>query len=245
MVEDEADRDLDGSTLGQMLRIVAHDLRNPLAVIISNLGYLGSMLENVSDDVRETIPDTLTSCEDLKHIIENVDLLGQQLSGQARSSDGTFSILTVTEEVLRKAEPLALSHGVSLVNDLGGSVERIEVEGEPQLYERAIANLLRNSIQHAPSGSEVRLQLEVTDATCDVSVFDTGTQLKSPWDASAFTANGQVSAKAGGAGRYGRGLGLYSAARAATALGASLSLPQPTAPFTCCLRLSLRRTRVR
>jgi len=240
MVEDDAGRDLDGTTLGQMLRIVAHDLRNPLAVIISNLGYLGSMLENVSDDVRETIPDTLTSCEDLKHIIENVDLLGQELSGQVRPSDGTFSIVAVTQEVFRKAEPLAESHGVSLVNDSSGVQERLEVHGDPQMYERAVANLLRNSIQHAPGGTEVRLRLAATDDGCDVTVMDTGTALEEPWDRQAFTASGQVSAKAGGGGRYGRGLGLYSASRAALALGARLSVPRAPEPFSSCLRLSLR-----
>jgi hypothetical protein len=56
----------DPVTLGLLLRLVTHDLRNPLAVIISNLGYLGTVLSAAGDDVQETLgrhPDVVGRSE--------------------------------------------------------------------------------------------------------------------------------------------------------------------------------------
>ncbi len=209
-------------TLGHLLRIVAHDLRNPLAVIISNLGYLDSCLRGASDDVRETITDTLTSCEDLKHIIENVDLLGQGLKVKEEPRATDFAPLDIIQAVLKAAYALAESHGVRLLAELTGVEATLRVAGDALHFERALANLLRNSIQHAPAGTEVALRAFEEEQRLRVQIDDAGSVLQPPWDRAAFTDDGQVRGKAEGQGRYGRGLGLYSAARAATVLGAEL-----------------------
>ncbi len=217
-------------TLGQMLRIVAHDLRNPLAVIISNLGYLDSCLQGASQDIKETVTDTLTSCEDLKHIIENVDLLGLGLKAQSEPHAPDFVPLDTARAVLKVAQGLALSHGVVLRVDLAGLESKRRVAGDPGNFERAMANLVRNSIQHAPGGSEVQVRAVEEGQTLRFEVDDAGTSLAPPWDSAAFTDRGQVEGKAEGQGRYGRGLGLFSAARAAATMNAELrSSPRPGA----------------
>lgn len=210
------------STLGQMLRIVAHDLRNPLAVIISNLGYLQSTLPGASDDVKETLADTLTSCQDLKHVVENVDLLGHLLKGMTGGGTG-FTILDATIEVTRACQPLAASHGVDLHANFDALDAGLRCAGERINFERAFANLVRNSIQHAPAGTAVLVDGLVEGARCLLRVTDQGTSFEAPWDQLAFTARGQIEGKSAGLGRYGRGLGLYCSQAAAAALRATVS----------------------
>jgi signal transduction histidine kinase len=234
--------DPDDATLGQMLRILAHDLRNPLAVIISNLGYLQTTLRATSGDIDETIADTLSSCEDLNHIIENVDLLGQQTKGMDDGSGGAFEVQGPTAHVMKRFGALADSHSVALVSDLERVSPLLRVCGDRGGYERAFANVLRNAIQYAPAGSAVHVGLDLEPEHCRVTVSDTGASFPARWRQAAFSAEGQVNGKAKGEGRYGRGLGLYIARCAADAIGADLRVSPPPAGFRHAVALTLSRT---
>lgn len=237
-----ADSLTDLHTLGQLIRLVTHDLRNPLAVIISNLGYLGNVVGQASDDVRETIADTLTSSEDLKHIIENLDLLGQTLVSGAPSSPRSMAIAAATTEVLNRTEPFARSHGVALAITLPPSADAARIEAPPELFERAVANLIRNAISHSPSGSEVRVGLEIDHESCSVLVRDKGTPFDATHPERMFDAKGQVSAKTELAGRYSRGLGLLIARIAADGCGAKLKAAASTDSFRNAFALRFKRS---
>lgn len=240
-----ADLDLDDATLGQMLRILAHDLRNPLAVIISNLGYLRSVLSTAEQEVLETLVDTATSCDDLKHVINNIELLGTTLKGASDvlSSNtpvqGSFEVFPSAQEVVVQCEPLASSHGVVFSQQLV-SGEGAWAAGSAALFERAVSNLVRNAIRHAPSGSEVLVELSSDAERCSVCVLDSGQPIDFPH---AFSPAGQIEAKASGMGRYGRGLGLMMAWVSAEALGASIELVNPRDGFTSAVRLTIERAR--
>lgn len=231
--------DLTPEKLGQLLRLAAHDLRNPLAVILSNLGYLKGSLAATPGDVTETLTDTLTSCGDLEHIIENLDLLGWRLEKE-RVALSTVDLLGVLAQVTRAAEPLAQSHEVTLVSNALSDAQLLVI-GERNLLFRCLSNLLRNSIQHSPAGAEVHVRLESESDCCRVRVLDSGTLLNADWRAATFTVDGQISAKGSGEGRYGRGLGSYVAHCAAEALGAELSIEPAAAPHQQAFVLVLKR----
>jgi signal transduction histidine kinase len=237
-----ADSLTDLGTLGQLLRLVTHDLRNPLAVIISNLGYLGNVVGQSSEDVRETIADTLTSSEDLKHIIENLDLLGQTLAGGSPSSPRPMAVVSATRDVVVRCEPFARSHGVKLSFLLPPGSDTVRVDAPPELFERALANLLRNSIAHSPSGAEVNVGVEVESAHCDIIVRDRGTSFDATNPARTFDAEGQVAAKTELAGRYSRGLGLLVARLAAEGCGAKIAAGSSPEPFRNALSLRFKRS---
>jgi two-component system heavy metal sensor histidine kinase CusS len=85
---------------------------------------------------------------------------------------------------------------------------------------RALANLVRNSIQHSAPGTVVEVHVETRDAEIAIVVRDAGSTLPDAVRTSAFTAAGQLASKSVPNGRYSRGLGLYCAALAAAACGA-------------------------
>jgi K+-sensing histidine kinase KdpD len=130
---------------------------------------------------------------------------------------------------------------VSLAITLPSSADAARIEAPPELFERALANLIRNSISHSPSGSEVRVGLELDSESCSVIVRDKGT----PFDANnpqrMFEPKGQVSAKTELAGRYSRGLGLLVARIAADGCGAKLMASAATDSFRNAFALRFRR----
>lgn len=216
---------LDSATFGELLGLLAHDLRNPLSALHSNLGFLTSVVgEEV--DAAEAVSDGLISCEGLAHIIDNIDLLGQTLRGTQFGEGTRVDIAMLVAEVVAAARPMAESHNVAVV--VRPTSEDASVEGPRDLLARSLANLLRNSIQHSPGGASVLVSLRRDRDGVVVLIEDSGVSLPEPLRAIAFTPQGQIGAKSAPAGRYSRGLGLLSAALAASAAKASVQVvPAP------------------
>jgi signal transduction histidine kinase len=204
---------IDAQLIGELLGLLAHDLRNPLSALHSNLGYLDTVLSSHDGEAREAVEDGVVSCDGLSHVIDNVDLLGQVLRGGLR--------------VQRSSSPVAAL--------IAGAVERCQLELDAKarqlhatvdvgrdLATRALTNLIRNSIQHAPPSTTVTVSASIEDQRICVQVRDQGTQLTDDNRESAFTAEGQVAAKARSNSRYSRGMGLYCARLAASLCGAEI-----------------------
>jgi signal transduction histidine kinase len=216
---------LDSVTFGELLGLLAHDLRNPLSALHSNLGFLTSIVRDDSDAV-EAVSDGLVSCEGLAHIIDNIDLLGQAMRGAHYGERARVDVGMLIAEVVAAALPMAESHNVSVV--VSPVSDDAATEGSRDLLGRALANLLRNSIQHSPGGASVRISIRRDDAGLAVLLEDTGVSLPEAIRATVFTPQGQIGAKSAPAGRYSRGLGLLSASLAAQAARATVHVvPAP------------------
>lgn len=216
--------DVGAELVGELLALIAHDLRNPLSALSSNLGFLASVSGTNDRDVAEAIQDSLISCDGLSHLIDNIDLFGQELRAQDAHAIGPLSIGPLIASTVTRCTQVAASHGLQL--KLEPSVAKIdqEVNSNADMLARCLSNLIRNSLQHAPAGSVVRVSAGVADRTVQITVRDSGVDLPGDLESNAFTAAGQLSAKAHHTGRYSRGLGLYAAKIAANAAQARISV---------------------
>jgi signal transduction histidine kinase len=219
---------LDLPTLGGLLGLLAHDLRNPLSALQSNLGFLASTDYVIDADGREAIDDGLVSCDGLAHIIANIDLIGQLLRGGVGGEGGTIDFRVLVEEIIASCGPVAKSHNVTVHFRSDASAACL-ARGDRDLVVRAITNLLRNSIQHSASGTAIRVSVRLEPTEVVVRIEDQGTVLGPEERSRAFTATGQVSSKLVPTGRYSRGLGLFAARIAAEATRASVrAVESPT-----------------
>jgi signal transduction histidine kinase len=217
------DDDLDPEIVGELLGLLAHDLRNPLSALHSNVGFLGSALENIDEEMQEALSDTLVSCDGLAHIIDNMEVLALALSGRSGLPRARFDLWPVLLEAVTRNQALARSHDVELVLDETAHAGTAHVECHRDMLARAIGNLVRNSIQHSSGGSPaVRVSMNASGNDYVVRVRDGGMPLSDQLRSEGFTARGQLVAKSARGGRYSRGLGLFSARVAALAAGASV-----------------------
>ncbi|HEX7668891.1 MAG TPA: HAMP domain-containing sensor histidine kinase [Polyangiaceae bacterium] len=221
---------LDSSVLGELLGLLAHDLRNPLSALHSNLGFLRSILGAADTDSREAVDDGLISCDGLAHIIDNIDLLGQALQHtEARHERSPVDMTTVIEDVAAAVRSMGQSHGVQIVTSpaLGAGTY---ADTNRELLFRGLGNLVRNSIQHSAPGASVEMSATATPERISIVVRDSGSSLGG-LGGTVFTALGQLASKSVPHGRYSRGLGLYSAGIAAAAAGATVRvLPDMAVP---------------
>jgi signal transduction histidine kinase len=208
--------------IGELIGLLAHDLRNPLSALHSNLGYLDAVLPADEAEAREAVDDGVVSCDGLSHVIDNVDLLGQILRGGLSVSRSPFSIAALLGGAVERCQPAARSHGLKLELDPKARQMHVPVDVGRDLAARALTNLIRNSIQHAPTSSTVQVSAAVEGNMVCVYVKDAGSALTDELTESAFTAEGQVAAKLRANSRYSRGMGLYCARVAAQLCGAEV-----------------------
>jgi K+-sensing histidine kinase KdpD len=121
--------------------------------------------------------------------------------------------------------------------------EKILSRGTRESLERAMANLLRNSVQHSPTNGAVKVSGRRDPGVFVMTIADSGTRLPTDASGQAFTAVGQVRAKSIPNGRYSRGLGLYCAGLAALAARASVRSAEPPAGTTNAFELAIELQR--
>jgi two-component system, OmpR family, heavy metal sensor histidine kinase CusS len=231
------ERELSLDVVGQLLALLAHDLRNPLSAIHSNLGFLMSMFpsagaqgrgnDNPSDELGEAVSDGLISCDGLTYIIDNIELFGQSLRDGPTPGRGDCELAALVSDVVVRCTPTADSYGVKLRFEVAGHDSQV-VRVNREILGRALSNLVRNAIQHSIHGQTVRVLVEArasgatTPKFARVCVMDSGTPIEETDRDGLFTADGQVRAKGIAHGRYSRGLGLFVARLAAELTGASV-----------------------
>jgi signal transduction histidine kinase len=211
---------LQDEVLAALLALLVHDLRNPLSALHSNIDFVGSCAPGMEDpELRGALDDALASCDALGGIIDNIEMLSQALS-RVQHAKRPEPLAAALRAVIQRYQAAAQSHGVTL-ELLPYARQDLLVTAHRGMLERAIGNLIKNAIQHAPSGSAVRVAVEDDAGKCRIEVRDAGRALDEAARAHAFSAEGQLASKT--TGRYSRGLGLLCARLAADASGAELT----------------------
>jgi signal transduction histidine kinase len=207
-------------TFAQLLSLLAHDLRNPLSALQSNLTYLDSLLVDASTDAREAFADAQVSCDGLNALIDSVELLAQVVA-EPRSYDvAPCDFAGAVAEALSRCAALGRSYEVLLAPP-PPSTPMLALAHREMLV-RAVVYVITNAIQHSPAGGTVRLALEPGTEQLRLIVIDQGDRLNPELEEVAFTPEGQIHSKATRGGRYSRGLGLLCARVCARATGAAL-----------------------
>jgi signal transduction histidine kinase len=189
----------------RLLQDISHELRSPLARL------------SFAAELARTSPDREAAA---MRVNKEIDQL----------TDLVQSLLHVTREegdlAARKLESVALDSLVhALIGDceieaaacdcrlLSAGTSHAELLADPVLLRRALENILRNAIAHAPTGSMVEIALKTADGNACISIRDYGpgvpaealTQIFKPF----FRVDSSRNADSGGV-----GLGLAIAQRA-------------------------------
>jgi signal transduction histidine kinase len=211
----------------EMMASVAHDLRTPLTALHGHLEALSSK-QSFQAEHREKILNTALAQS------EKVRRLSQQLFEMAT--------LQATDEVLHRerfrldelvndsVQKFGLNNGQEngppLVVLAGDAPGNLEIDGDLQLIERAISNLIDNAMRHAPNSAPVRVSVMKQANFASILIEDEGPGL--PQELVDRLAIGQslrdppIKRISGGIG----GLGLAIAQRIAILHGGSLKTIQ-------------------
>ncbi|MBI4700842.1 MAG: HAMP domain-containing protein [Deltaproteobacteria bacterium] len=149
---------------------VAHELKTPLAVLRAELDR-ALRRDRSAEDYQQSLKRLRAELDRIVEIVENLLVLSgaevEQLARREQPVAFDHTVMTVYEDLL------ALARQAGLCCELDELAE-VQVQGDPQLLERMVANLLHNAIKFTPAGGKVTVSLRAEDERFALSVVDNG-----------------------------------------------------------------------
>jgi len=191
------------NTKDEMLSLMVHDLRSPLAGIISHLGLI---LEDAPEGrLREDAQAALRGADTMRDSLEEALQIRLLEEGHLPIARAPVDLKALVRDAAATLEPTARRKRIQLSTTMDGEAVA-SVDGK--LVRRAIENLLGNALKYTPAGKDVSVAVRHRDGTVEIEVSDRGPGIPAELKAAMFEKYGSVEAKKGGP-RKGFGLGLY------------------------------------
>jgi two-component system, sensor histidine kinase and response regulator len=191
------------NTKDEMLSLMVHDLRSPLAGIISHLSLI---LDDAPDGrLREDARAALRSADTMRDSLEEALQIRLLEEGQLPIARAPVDLKALVHDAAATLEPTARRKRIQLSTAVDGEPVA-SVDGK--LVRRAIENLLGNALKYTPAGKDVSVAVRHRDGTVEIEVSDRGPGIPAELKTTMFEKYGSVEAKKGGP-RKGFGLGLY------------------------------------
>lgn len=149
--DDMLDRlDMAFSAQVRFIHEASHELRNPLAVIRTNLDVTLADQQASAEDLRKTGEVVSRSAERMTTLVD-------ELLDHARAETRTqqVEVVDIGAVVQSVAEEFEIPASVDGVQIEVASESELLVEGDPIALRRALANLLANAIRLAPEGTTI------------------------------------------------------------------------------------------
>jgi two-component system heavy metal sensor histidine kinase CusS len=137
--------------LSQFSSDLAHDMRTPLANVISSSQVTLSRTRT-TDEYEALIDSNIEECERLQRMIESMLFLARTDSAQQLIKVAEFDAQSELRRLASYFQGLAEEAGVQIAVE--GNA-RISADGT--LFRRAVSNLISNALDHAFAGSSVEL----------------------------------------------------------------------------------------
>lgn len=155
-----------------MIRIAAHDLRNPLGIVV---GYSDMLIEDshrLTADQLEFVERISASAARMEKIVRDILSLERFEQPSDLQQVLPFDLRELVGQVFKENAPHAAEKGVQAELTLPGAA--VYVQGDlPQLRE-AIENLINNAIKYTPAGGVIQVALSYANERARVEVRDTG-----------------------------------------------------------------------
>lgn len=149
------------------MRMVAHDLRTPLATMLMNAQTVDAYLDDLSSaEVREMMGRQIAQGERLTRMVGDLLDTERLRSGAVRPSRSRVRLDGLVRESLALSD--TGDHHVEL------DLEPVEAAVDTTLVERAIDNLVANAVTHTPPGTGIAVRLHRDPEGVVLAVDDGG-----------------------------------------------------------------------
>ncbi|MBM4373553.1 MAG: sensor histidine kinase [Deltaproteobacteria bacterium] len=210
--------------LAALMRLFAHDLRNPLSALVTNLGFARRLVDKgegePDPELDEVLADSEGACEVLRLLVTNLEALARH--GDLGGDELGAAPMQVLEEVAASCRSRARMAEVEL------AMEGAEAVGRVPVSRRALAlileNLATNALQHAPRGSRVTLGMRRAPERVELVVIDRGGAIPEALREGATGFPSEGSSARDAKLRRGRGASLFVAKVVADANGLGLAI---------------------
>jgi len=167
---DEMLKRLDDSftRLSQFSADLAHELRTPIGNIMGE-AQVALTRDRSAEEYREIIESTIAECERLSRIVDNLLFVARVDAEREPIEKKQFDARAAAEKIETFYQTIADDRHVTISCSGNG-----EIYADPDLFERAVANLLDNALRFTPENGSVQIALSERGTNFEVAVSDNG-----------------------------------------------------------------------
>jgi signal transduction histidine kinase len=186
----------------RFMRIAAHDLRNPLSLILMS-GELAKR-KGVSGEAAEYLDSIHESARQMRRIIDTF-LNGQRPGDEPRAAPGKADLNLIAAAVVAQNEPASARKRIRVGLELTHPLPPVRCDAG-HAYQ-AFTNYLGNAIKFLPPGGEIAVRTTADEMTVRSAVIDNGPGVPPAERGKLFTDYARLSVRPT-AGEESTGLGL-------------------------------------
>ena len=156
-----------------MTAMIYHDLRSPLANIVSSLDMLEDMIPQEDESAISMLTIALNSTGRIQRLINSLLDISRLEAGQQILDQNPIDPSALIDEAIRDVEPGASGRRQTVVKNLSFGMPLISVDVD--MIHRVFINLLENAIKFTPSEGRIEIGGKVENADwVRIWVRDTG-----------------------------------------------------------------------
>jgi signal transduction histidine kinase len=154
----------------EFIHEASHELRNPLAVIRTNIDVALDDPDATTEELRSVGEVVGRSAERMSTLVDDLLVYARHGTRQTRRED--VDLVDAVEDLVEEFGAAAEANGLTIVADVPKS--DLPVRGDGQAIHRAAANLVANAVRLAPEGSTVTVAAADEGRWVTLTVLDEG-----------------------------------------------------------------------
>jgi two-component system, OmpR family, heavy metal sensor histidine kinase CusS len=154
--------------LSQFSADLAHELRTPIANMMGE-AQVALTRERTAAEYRETIESAVGECERLSRIVDNLLFVARVDAAREPIARKRFDARKAVEKIAAFYQTISDDHHVTISCSGEG-----QIYADPDLFERAVGNLLDNALRFTPENGSIQIALSEHDGDFEVAVSDNG-----------------------------------------------------------------------
>ncbi|WP_242847955.1 HAMP domain-containing sensor histidine kinase [Inediibacterium massiliense] len=156
---------------------VSHDIRTPLSMI---MGYSSSLEDNekFSEEERKQFSIIRSQSEKIKQLINDLNLTVKLEYDMEPLHIEPFYISELIRKVVADYLNNLSDEKYTLQLSISNETQNYMIDGDMRLFERALCNIIGNSIKHNEEGCDIYIKLEKKDDGCLIEIKDNGIGFK-------------------------------------------------------------------
>jgi signal transduction histidine kinase len=159
--------------IGQLAGGIAHEINNPLQVILGRVQILQVRNEGLPEILAD-LARVETETMRIAHIVRSLQNFSRQEGGEPQGKSSRLA--TLTESVLELVAHRLRRQGIAVVRV--GFAQSPLVSGDLEQLRHVVLNLCLNAAQSMPEGGTLTLETRIHDDRAVLEVSDTGTGIR-------------------------------------------------------------------
>ena len=156
-----------------LISMVYHDIRSPLANIVSSLDVLEAMLpEGVDPAQRSLLNIAIRSTERIQRLTNSLLDMRRLESGQPITNLQPVAPLSLANDAIETVSPIVNNKNQVITQSVSPNTPQVWVDED--MIRRVLTNLLENAVKYTPPGSNISVGAQAEGEQVMVWVQDTG-----------------------------------------------------------------------